>query len=124
MSYKLTNTGAVQRLSDGAFIPDDGANEDWRAYQEWLAGGGEPQAADPIRPVPIEGAVFLARFTDDELAAAYAAEASNIQVRRWFETLRMRGEIDITGATAAAAKAGMVALGVLTQERADETFVA
>ena len=37
--YKLA-TGGVIRLSDGAFIPQDEANRDYRAYQEWIAAGG------------------------------------------------------------------------------------
>ena len=46
MSYKLLTRG-VQRISDGAFIPDDPRNHDWRDYQAWLAKGNTPQAADP-----------------------------------------------------------------------------
>ena len=67
-----------------------------------------------------DGASFMARVTDDEYAAITASE--NIQVRRWLETFRLRGEIDVAGATAQAAKAGLVALGLLTQERADVVF--
>ena len=44
--YKLNPFGGVQRLSDGAFIPEDERNADWRAYKEWCAKGNEPFAAD------------------------------------------------------------------------------
>lgn len=41
---------AVQRTSDGAFIPFDEANKDYQEYQQWLADGGVP---DPyIEPEP------------------------------------------------------------------------
>lgn len=50
VSYKLTAFG-VQRLSDGAFIPDDPRNHDWRDYQAWLAKGNVPQLADPPPPL-------------------------------------------------------------------------
>lgn len=39
--YKLTMTG-VMRLSDGAHLPDDPRNPDWREYQRWLAAGNTP----------------------------------------------------------------------------------
>lgn len=74
----------------------------------------------PSPKTVFDGATFMSRVTDDEYAAITASE--NIQVRRWLDTFRLRGEIDVTGATAQAAKAGLVALGLLTQERADIVF--
>jgi hypothetical protein len=52
--YKLThNSNTVTRLADNAFIPADNGNRDYREYQEWLAAGNTPQAADipPLAPV-------------------------------------------------------------------------
>lgn len=46
MAYKLMPFG-VRRLSDGASIPPDPQNADWRIYQNWLADGGVPVALDP-----------------------------------------------------------------------------
>lgn len=58
--YKLTLTGAVIRLSDGAFIPANTANRDWRAYQDWLSAFNTPQPADPPPPKP---KVYVSRLT-------------------------------------------------------------
>lgn len=96
------------------------------AIQAWVKAGNTPDPYVPpcIPPSPIDGAIFLGRFTDDELTAIYAHAASpkNIQVMRWIDMLRMRGEIDVNGTTAQAAKAGLVAAGLVAQQRADEVF--
>ncbi|CAB4139793.1 hypothetical protein UFOVP354_36 [uncultured Caudovirales phage] len=45
--YKLTSTDVVIRTADNAYIPNDAANADWQAYQQWLADGGAPQPKYP-----------------------------------------------------------------------------
>lgn len=36
----------VRRRSDGAWIPNNAGNCDWRAYQAWLAEGNMPDQAN------------------------------------------------------------------------------
>jgi hypothetical protein len=52
MAYKLLASG-VKRLADGACIPNDNRNRDWREFQLWLAAGNTPTPADPIPQVDI-----------------------------------------------------------------------
>jgi hypothetical protein len=114
---------SVVRTSDNACIPNDPGNRDWLDYQAWLAAGGTPApyVAPPASSV-VDGVTFLARVADAEYQAIAAAAQSNVQIMRWIEMLRLRGEIDVNSATAQAAKAGLVAGGLLTQPRADTVF--
>ncbi len=45
MIYQTISATTIQRMSDGAFIPVDENNMDYRAYQAWLA-------ADPNNTAP------------------------------------------------------------------------
>jgi len=45
--YKLTNSNSVWREADGAFIPEDSRNRDYREYREWVSQGRVPDPADP-----------------------------------------------------------------------------
>ncbi len=47
--YKLQR-GGVRRNLDGANIPDEPKNRDWRIYQAWLRAGNTPDPADPVVP--------------------------------------------------------------------------
>ena len=46
-AYQLI-AGGVVRISDGARVPDDVKNPDWRKYQAWLAAANTPLAASPV----------------------------------------------------------------------------
>ena len=69
MTYKLLKQG-VQRIADGACIPPSTDNMDWVRYQEWLAAGGIPQAADPeLKPTPVLTLVEQILSSPNDLAA-------------------------------------------------------
>lgn len=46
--YKLRPHGFIGRLSDGADIPPNEANSDYKEYQKWLAAGNTPQPDDSV----------------------------------------------------------------------------
>ena len=51
--YQLTTSTGIIRLSDGAFIPNDPGNRDYREYLDWLEAGNTPEPAPPLEPAPI-----------------------------------------------------------------------
>jgi hypothetical protein len=51
MTYQLTTSTSIIRLSDNAFIPAAPGNRDYREYLEWLEAGNTPEPA-PAPPAP------------------------------------------------------------------------
>lgn len=56
--YQLTNTSAIFRVIDNAFIPPDEANTDYQQYLQWLSEGNEPQQP-AVPPVSIPSVVTM-----------------------------------------------------------------
>lgn len=70
MTYTLTSYTTIIRDLDGASIPPDEANGDYRIYLTWLAEGNMPNPYDaPPPPKPLTAAEKLeaAGLTVDEL---------------------------------------------------------
>jgi len=49
--YKLTNHDTIIRLADGASIPADPRNRDYKKYLAWRDTGGVAEPADVVEPV-------------------------------------------------------------------------
>jgi hypothetical protein len=50
--YQLTTSTSIKRLSDGAFIPNDPGNRDYREYLDWIDAGNTPEPAPAPPPPP------------------------------------------------------------------------
>lgn len=55
--YVLANAGMILRVADGAIIPPDGRNGEYRAYLDYVAAGGPPA----VLPVPTMEAARVAK---------------------------------------------------------------
>jgi hypothetical protein len=55
--YKLRSEGGVVRLADGAQIPENDDNADWRRFRAWRDAGNAPEPADG--PTAIDGRILL-----------------------------------------------------------------
>lgn len=80
--YQLTETDAVVRLDDNAWIPNDSGNRDRIEYEVWLTNGGVPDPYVP-EPDPVPASIsdrqffqqlaVLSIITQDEALASNAA---------------------------------------------------
>lgn len=77
MTYKILASGGVQRLADGACIPEDERNADWNAYQDWLSKGNVPSPASKPPPDPTPADEVEARFANDRALRALATVLIN-----------------------------------------------
>lgn len=59
MTYQLTSSTGIIRISDGAYIPDDSLNQDWQLYQAWVADGNSAITANIFNQLPSQAQTAL-----------------------------------------------------------------
>lgn len=78
MTYTLTSTTTIIRDSDGALIPSDPKNADYKLYQAWLAAGNKPNPyVQPTPPAPNQPSLAELQAQLAALTAKITALASN-----------------------------------------------
>jgi hypothetical protein len=107
-------------------IADDKSSIGW-AWDGTALSDPDPPTPVTLPPQPIDGRVFIARVTDAEYAAILTAAQQKLaqgdaSMQRWIDTLRLTGTVRLDDPMTIAAKAGLVAAGLLTQNRADVIF--
>jgi hypothetical protein len=78
MSYQLTTSTCIIRLSDGATIPNDPGNRDYAEYLDWLEAGNTPEPAPDLAPPPVlttEQKLAVAGLTVAELRELFGLPA-------------------------------------------------
>lgn len=89
LTYSLIANSTSVLRSDGATIPNDPENTDWRVYQAWLAAGGVPTAAPapPAAPITVQmwqaeavlkGAAYVSTQATTPTAQTATASATNL----------------------------------------------
>ena len=81
------------------------------------------EAADqPPKPAPrpISKLEFMERFTDEELAAIYAAAKTDVRVEIWVDKLKLAEFVDLTDPRIRNGIINLEAAGLIAKGRADE----
>jgi propanediol dehydratase large subunit len=81
-------------------------------------------AAEPAKPTqrPITKLAFMERFTDEELAAIYAAAKTDVRVEVWLDKLKLASEVDLNDPRTIAGVQALAAAGLLSEARVQEVL--
>lgn len=89
--YQLTSSSNTLRTTDGAVIPADMRNADYRAYRLWVEQGNTPDPAPPPAPsasIDAQIVALEATQTDRRIRDAAADDAGgSANGRAWLKAL-------------------------------------
>lgn len=117
--YQLTPGVGILRTSDGAMIPNDLRNRDWRDYLAWAAVPGntpdqQPPAAQTSQISPLE---FIGRFTPAEQNLVLKASQADVAVFLWLISCAAAGFIDVFDKQTIAGVNALAAAGLIPTGR-------
>ena len=123
--YQLTTGTSIKRLSDGAFIPNDPGNRDYRDYLEWLEAGNTPEPAPaPSPPPPSYVAFWDALIASSVYASIRTQSMASLPMNTLAtEFIALLGDAKAGRANEAAIQASMSAVfstGTFTEDDAEE----
>jgi hypothetical protein len=123
--YQLTTGTSIIRLTDGATIPNDPGNRDYRDYLEWLAAGNTPDPAPaPPPPPPSYTAFWDALIASTVYASIRTQSMASLPMNTLAtEFIALLGDAKAGRANEAAIQASMSAVfatGIFTEADAEE----
>jgi hypothetical protein len=108
-------------LQDGEIVDRFPGKTDEEVLAELAAQQQTPANPQPS-PRPLTKLAFMERFTDEELAAIYAAAKTDVRVEVWMDKLKLASEVDLADARTRAGVEALEALGLIGQGRAAEVL--
>jgi len=123
--YQLTTGTSIIRLSDGAFIPPDPGNRDYREYLDWLEAGNTPEPAPaPPPPPPSYTAFWDALIASSVYASIRSQSMASLPMNTLAtEFIALIGDAKAGRANETAIQASMSAVfatGAFTEDDAEE----
>ena len=84
--YKLTTNTEIIRTTDGAIIPADHGNTDYREYLAWLAESNTPEPADPP-PESDYSAMRHAAYVAESDPIFFMSQRSEATQQQWLDKI-------------------------------------